>query len=97
MKGVEGLPLKYIALIVVAALVIGVVFGIVNMFASTATGTASDTLETMDAVSGANNMNSCLIGGGGWDNTTSTCCITTNWNGTNCCEDVNPVGPCVLK
>jgi hypothetical protein len=73
LKGVEGLPLKYIAVILVAALVIGVVVSVITTFTGTATTGAGQLNQTVNAGLTAKNMQTCENLGCTWNTTNSTC------------------------
>lgn len=73
MKGIEGLALKYILLIVVAALVIGTAFAIVTTFAGTASSSARGLNQTLSVGQNQTNANACISLGCKWDGATQAC------------------------
>jgi len=83
LKGIEGLPLKYIALIVVAALIIGVVFGIVNLFAGVAIEGAETTTSGLETGINEYNLANCRTfnstGNLVWNTTSNICCNNDEW------------------
>jgi len=62
MKGVEGLPLKYIAIVLVAAIVIAAVYSIVTNFTSTASTNAQRFQNTSTGVLDAASSDLCYKG-----------------------------------
>ncbi len=88
MKGVEGLPLKYIAIVLVAAIVIAAVYSIVSNFTSTASTNAQKFQNTSTGVLDAASADLCYSGcatntanltAKAWEfNTTTALCNCTN-------------------
>lgn len=64
MKGVEGLPLKYIAIVLVAAIVIAAVYSIVSNFTSTASTNAQKFQNTSTGVFNVQTKSLCATGCG---------------------------------
>ena len=73
MKGIEGLALKYILLIVVAALVIGTAFAIVTTFTSQASISGNKLNQTISGGLDKTNEAACHNIGCTWTNATHTC------------------------
>ena len=73
MKGIEGLALKYILLIVVAALVIGTAFAIITTFTNQASTSTRGLNQTLSAGQNSTNANACVNLGCKWDGPTQTC------------------------
>lgn len=74
MKGIEGLPLKYLILILVATIVIGVVLTVVNQFTGTAQVGASQLGDTLGKQLNATTKDVCEgIGNCTWNSDTNEC------------------------
>ena len=73
MKGIEGLPLKYLILILVGVIVIGVALTMVGNFSSSVIGGSEDLTGTLNETLGYKNQQICESIGCTW-NTTSTAC-----------------------
>jgi hypothetical protein len=73
MKGIEGLALKYIVIILVAALVIGVAFSVVTTFTGMAAGGASGLNSTLSAGLEKQTNMTCELFGCTWESATQTC------------------------
>ena len=73
MKGIEGLALKYIVIILVAALVIGVVFSVVTTFTNMAGGGAAGLNSTLSAGMEKQTNMTCMQFGCTWEAATQTC------------------------
>lgn len=77
MKGVEGLALRYVLIILVAALVIGTVFTVVQTFTGMAASTGLSLVETTSTGFDQMSETACESFG--------TNCQWTDVNGTNTC------------
>lgn len=73
MKGIEGLALQYIVLIVVAAIVIGAVFTIITTFTSTAGSQAKTLNQTVSTGFNNQTQKTCISLGCTWNTTTNAC------------------------
>lgn len=73
MKGIEGLALKYIVIILVAALVIGVAFSVVTTFTGMAAGGAAGLNSTLTAGLEKQTNMTCVQFGCVWNSGTQTC------------------------
>jgi len=74
MKGIEGLPLKYLILILVGVVVIGMVLTVVNQFASTAHTGADQLGDTLGKQLNQTTKNACeSVAGCNWNTTESEC------------------------
>lgn len=73
MKGIEGLALKYIVIILVAALVIGVAFSVVSSFTGLASGGAAGLNSTLSAGLGKQNAATCVQFGCSWNSVYNNC------------------------
>ncbi len=73
MKGIEGMALQYIVLIVVAAIVVGAVFTIITTFTNTAGSQAKTLNQTVSTGFNASTAKACTGFGGTWNSTTNTC------------------------
>ena len=77
MKGIEGLALQYIVLIVVAAIIIGAVFAIVTTFTSTAGSQATSLNKTVSSGFNSSSVRACeSISGCKWNATIGECKCT---------------------
>jgi len=103
MKGIEGLPLKYLILILVAVIVIGVVLTIVNQFSSSAGAGAEQLGDTLDTQLDATTANTCeSVAGCAWaENTTDSSCVCassdcTSFGGSETCtwSETGPTCTC---
>jgi hypothetical protein len=83
MKGIEGLPLKYIVLLLVAALVIGVVITVVTTFTGTAMKGSEGVTSTLETGLETYNQDTCISVGGNWDASNTTCCNDAEYNVTS--------------
>ena len=89
MKGIEGLPLKYILIVLVAALVIVAILGIMTTVTKQATTSAEKTTnETTSAV----NLQLCKVRENSGVCDTGTCDLKTGTTDTYCCTK-GPSGP----
>jgi hypothetical protein len=74
MKGIEGLPLKYLILILVAVIVIGVVLTVVNQFSNTAITGADQLDNILGEQLNTTTKNTCeAIAGCTWNETVCSC------------------------
>lgn len=73
MKGIEGLALKYIVIILVAALVIGVAFSVATTFTGMAAGGALGLNSTLSAGLEKQTNLTCVNFGCVWNSGTQTC------------------------
>ncbi|GEM_PF-3828999 len=73
MKGIEGLALKYIVIILVAALVIGVAFSVATTFTGMAAGGAAGLNSTLSAGLEKQTNLTCVQFGCAWETATQTC------------------------
>ncbi len=76
MKGIEGLALKYILIIVVAAIIIGAAFGIIATFTDTAKSSAKSLNQTLAGGMNRTNVQACTSLGCSWDNVAKECNCT---------------------
>ncbi len=73
MKGIEGLALKYILIIVVAAIIIGAAFGIISTFTDTAKTSASGLNQSLSVGLNKTNYQACIN-------------LGCNWTASNTCK-----------
>ena len=74
MKGIEGLALQYIVVIVVAALVIGAIFTIVTTFTNTASSSSKTLNQTLSAGFNQQTEKTCVsFSGCQWLNNSCVC------------------------
>ncbi len=73
MKGIEGLALKYIVIILVAALVIGVAFSVATTFTGMAARGAFDLNQTLDTITSNQTGQTCEMMGCAWDAVARQC------------------------
>ena len=73
MKGIEGLALQYIVLIVVAAIIIGAVFAIITTFTTTAGSQAKTLNQTVSTGFQNQTEKTCISFGCTWNATVNEC------------------------
>lgn len=74
MKGIEGMALRYILIIVIAALVIGTVYSVMSTFTGMVASSGSGLNSTLDAALNRNNQLACeSISGCTWDTDNNVC------------------------
>ena len=77
MKGIEGMALRYILIILIAALVIGTVYTVMSTFTGMVASSGSGLNSTLDAGLNRNNQLACeSFGGCTWNSENQTCACT---------------------